>query len=298
MNKSLWINAGLFAAIVTLGLVAWLKPPGGDTAQRLSTLKAAEVQSLEIAMTGAPALVLKRAGADWNITEPFAARADGFLVQRLLELVEAKAGERFAASGLARYGLNEPSARVTIDRQLFAFGAFNEMSREQYVLAGDGVYLLPLRYGAALPKNVLGLVSKQLFTAEEAPVEFDFGSFLVEQADGKSTMKWIKKIGPADAPEAGPDDINRWLDDWRLASAIGVQAITERKPVGTLKVQLKTGRDILIQVLERGANTVIARSDQPFAYVLAAATAARLLAPPAPAKDAAGTPAPAPAPAK
>ena len=55
--------------------------------------------------------------------------------------------------GLARYGLSEPYARIKIGSQDFSFGAANEMSREQYVLSGDAVYLLPLRYGAALPKG-------------------------------------------------------------------------------------------------------------------------------------------------
>jgi hypothetical protein len=211
-------------------------------------------------------------------------------VQRLLDLLEARSNERFAATGLARYGLNEPYARVTIDRQEFAFGAFNDMSREQYVLSGDGVYLLPLRYGAALPKSPFALVSKQLFTADEAPVGFDFGSFKVGQADGKPAIEWTTKTLPH--TDAGADDINRWVDDWRLAGALGVQAPTQRKPAGALQVQLKNGNTIVITILERGANTVIARSDQPFEYVLSAEAAARLLSPPKAAPAPAATPAP------
>jgi hypothetical protein len=164
------------------------------------------------------------------------------------------------------------------------------MSREQYVQSGDGVYLLPLRYGVALPKNPFNLVSKQLFDADEAPVGFDFGSFKVEQGDGKWTLTMTASTLPPSA--AGPDDINRWVDDWRLASALGVQAPGQRKPVGELKMRLKSGRDAIIKVLERGANTVIARDDQPFEYLLTAESGNRLLSPPAP------VPVPAPAPAK
>jgi hypothetical protein len=293
MKKSLLINAGLLAAVVVLGLLAWFRPSSSEPSHKVSTLKAAEVRSLEISIGSAPKITLERAETGWEIAAPFSARADNFQVQRLLELLDAKSNERFPATGLARYGLNEPYARVTIDRQEFSFGAFNEMSREQYVLSGDGVYLLPLRYAAALPKTAFALVSKQLFAASEAPVDFDFGSFQVEQADGKSTMKWTKKMAPATDTEAGPDDINRWIDDWRLASALGVQAPTGRKPVGALKVHLKTGHDVIIKVLERGTNTVIARSDLPFEYLLSAETAARLLSPPTTAPPPAPTPAPA-----
>jgi hypothetical protein len=248
-------------------------------------LKAAGVKSLEVVIAGAPPITLERETAGWKMTAPFPARADSFQVQRLLDLLDAKSNERYAATGLARYGLNEPYARISIDRQQFSFGAMNEMSREQYVQSGDGVYLLPLRYGAALPKNPFNLVSKQLFDADEAPVGFDFGTFKVEQGDGKWTLTMTASTPPS---AAGADDINRWVDDWRLASALGVQAPTSRKPVSALKVRLKSGRDVIIHVLERGANTVIARSDQPFEYVLTTETGTRLLSPPAP------IPAPAP----
>lgn len=294
MKKSLWINAGLFAAIVALALFAWFKPSGSEPAHRLSTLKAAEVKSLQVIVAGAPPISLEREAAGWAIAAPFTARADRFQVQRLLELLDAKSNERFAAAGLARYGLNEPYARIVIDRQEFSFGAFNEMSREQYVLTANGVFLLPPRYAAALPKSPLNLVSKQLFTADEAPVGFDFGSFKVEQSDGKWTLTMTSSTLPA--AEAGADDINRWVDDWRLASALGVQGPTQRKPVGALKVTLKDGRDVLVKIIERGANTVVARSDEPFEYLLSAETGARLLMPPGTIAGAA--PAPAAAPAK
>ena len=97
----------------------------------------------------------------------------------------------------------------------------------------------------------------------------------------------------APAAQAGPDDINRWVDDWRLASALAVQAPSQRKPVGTLKLVLKNGQRVNVDILERGANTVVARSDQPFEYVLSAETAARLLMPPGKLADAAPAAAPA-----
>ena len=279
MKKSLWINAGLLALVVALGLAAWLKPSSRDAEIKLSTLKAADAKAIEIVTAGAPgSIVIERNGTDWQLSEPFPARAEAFVVNRLLELLDARAAEKFPAEGLARYGLNEPSVKVTIDRQLFSFGAFNEMSREQYVQSGDGVYLLPLRYAAALPKSPYDLVAKQLFAADEAPIAFDFGSFKVTQENGKSALEWTTATLPK--TDAGPDDINRWIDEWRLAGALKVQPPTQRKPVGALQLLLKSGRTVIIRILERGANTVIARDDQQFEYLLSAPVAARLLAPP------------------
>ncbi len=278
MKKSLLINAALLATIILLGLVAWLKPSNSDPSQRLSTLKAADVKTIEVVIGPTKPVTLERIGTDWQIAGPFQARADAFQVQRLLELLEAKSGSRFAAAGLARYGLNEPSARIKIANQEFSFGAANEMSREIYVMSGDTIYLLPLRYAALLPKSTLDLVSKQLFGADEAPTAFDFGSFKVEQADGKWTLKMTSTSVPA--AEAGPDDINRWVDDWRLAGAIGLRPPSKNQPVGALKVVLKNGTPVVLKILERAANTVISRNDEPFEYILSAETARRLLMPP------------------
>ena len=278
MKKSLLINAGLLAAILVLGLIAWLKPSSSEPAFRLSTLKAADVKAIEVTLGTSPAVTLERIGADWHVAGPFRARADSIQAQRLLELLDAKSGSRFPAAGLARYGLNEAFARIKIGNQEFSFGAANEMSREIYVLSNDNVYLLPLRYGSILPKSVLDLVSKQLFAADEAPAGFDFGSFKVEQVDGKWTLKMTSTSVPA--AEAGPDDINRWIDEWRLAGAIGLRPPSKTKPVGALKVALKNGSAVIVKVLERGDSTVIMRDDEPFEYILSAETAKRLLQPP------------------
>jgi len=294
MKKSLLINAALLAAVLLLGLVAWFKPSAGTPNFSLSTLKAADVKSLEVVIGNSTPLVFGRTDRGWELAQPFAARGDPIQIQRLLELVDAKSSTRLPAEGLARYGLNEPVARVKIADREFSFGATNEMSREIYVLAADGIYLLPLRYGAILPKRPLDLISKQLFSADEAPGAFDFGSFKVEQADGKWTLQMTSTSAPAATPTA--DDIQRWVDDWRLAGAIGVRPLGKSKPLGALQLKLKNGEAIVIKILERGDNTIVARNDEPLEYILSGETAKRLLAPPG--TLAAAAPAPAPVPVK
>lgn len=273
MKGKFWANVALFAAVIALALFAWLKPPHSEADYKLSTLKAADAKSIRIEVTGASPVVLERTTLDWRITAPFAARADSFQVQRLLGIIDATSKDRFPAAGLARFDLNEPYARLTVNQQTFNFGAVNQVSREQYVQTQDGIHLVGMQYGAALPKSALQLASKQLFAAEEAPVAFEFDAFKLAQQDGK----W--QLTPA--VDAGPDDINRWVDAWRLASAIAVQAPSDRKPLATIKVKLKSGGEITLAILQREPELVIARSDQKFEYQFAGAAAQRLLSPPA-----------------
>ncbi len=273
MKNRLWLNVALLAAVAALALFAYFKPHPSEPGFKLSTLKAADATSVKIEIAGTAPIALERAASEWRLSAPVAARADSFQAQRLLEILDATSKDRFPATGLARYDLNEPYARLTIDRQSFSFGAVSQMSREQYVLTQDGIYPVSLRYGAALPKSALQLVSRQLFAAEEAPVAFEFREFRLTQQDGK----WVMSPAAADLSQ---DDLNRWVDEWRLATALAVLPMSNRKPLATIKVRLKSGNDVTLTVLQREPELVLARSDQKFEFQLAAEAAKRLLAPP------------------
>lgn len=274
MKRGLWINVALLSTVVALVLFAWIKPHKGEPDFKLSTLNAADATSIKIEIAGAAPIVLERPASGWQIISPLAARADSFQVQRLLGILEATSKDRFPAAGLARFELNEPYARVTINQQVFSFGAANPISREQYALTRDGIYLIGLRYGATLPGNVMQLVSKQLFAPEEAPVAFEFKEFSLAQHDGR----W--QLTPP-AANLSADDINRWVDEWRLATALAVQPASERKPLATVNVRLKGGDTITLSLLQREPQLMLARSDQKFEYQLPGAIAQRLFAPPA-----------------
>lgn len=267
------LNLALLAAVIALGLAAYFLPHGKAPGHRLSALKPADAKTIRIEIAGAAPVELAKTAAEWRLTAPLNARADAFQVQRLLDILDATSKDRYAATGLARYDLNEPYARVTINQQAFAFGTVNQMSREQYVLTQDGIYPLPLRYGAALPKTAFELVSRQLFGADEAPVAFDAGEFKLTQQDGR----W--QLAPP-AADLSQDDINRWVDEWRLATALAVQPPGNGKPLATIKVKLAAGTEVAVAVLQRDPQFLLARSDQRFVYQFVSDAAKRLLAPP------------------
>ena len=274
MTGMLRLNLTLLAVVIGVALFAYFMPHKSEPQHKLSAIKPADAKIIKVEIAGSAPLVLERTAADWKVAAPVSARADSFQIQRLLEILDATSKDRFPATGLARYGLNEPNARVTINQQGFAFGTVNEVSREQYVLTQDGIYLLALRYGAALPKNALQLVARQLFAPDEAPVAFESAAFRLASQEGK----WQLTPPVADLSQ---DEINRWVDEWRLATALGVQPASNRKPVATVKLKLKNGAAVSVAVLQREPQLVLARDDQAFEYQFVAGTAQRLLAPPA-----------------
>jgi len=217
--------------------------------------------------------VLDRKQDAWFISAPFAARADASRVQQLLAIVEARAAHRLPAGDRGRFGLEQPEARIIVDGQPFSFGLVSDITREQYVMAGDAVYAVHPRYGAALPVNAVQMASPQLFGADESPVRIALRDFAVEQREGKWTL----------APRSGDlsqDDLLRWVDEWRLASALRVEPRSAARARDEINIQLKNGGGFTLGVLSREPELVLVRSDEKLQYRFRAELAKRLLSPP------------------
>jgi hypothetical protein len=271
MKRSWWLNAVLAAMVAALGAFVFLRPHG-EIDYRLSELSAAEVTRIRLGLSGQPEIVLERRQSDWQMTAPLAARVDAAQVQRFLAVLGAKSRERYPATGLARFDLSEPYARLSLNDAVLGFGGVNEMTREQYVMSGDYVYPVELRYGAALPKEPLQIASRQLFGAGEAPVTLELSDFTIGENDGRFESKpaWICD-----------GDCASWLAAWRLATATRVAPAPAKKPLATVRARCKNGNDVTLSILQREPEFVLARSDAKLAYFFPTDAGRRLLAPPA-----------------
>lgn len=274
MKKNWLVIAVLTVAVAALGGFVYFQPRGGvPEGHALSTLRTGEVRHIRIERGEALAIVLEKKQDRWLISAPLAAPADDFHVQRLLAILDARTPNRLAATDLARFDLAPPKATLTIDGQAFGFGAINPVTREQYVLAADAVYPVVLNYGAALPADVSQLIAKQLFDQHEAPARFAFGAFAVELQDGKWRMS--PPVG-----EPGQDDFNRWVDAWRHASALRAEPHDRRKPQEEITIELSDRKSLVLGILQREPEFVVARPDRNLQYVFALETGRRLLSPP------------------
>ncbi|MDP2240922.1 MAG: DUF4340 domain-containing protein [Burkholderiales bacterium] len=280
MTRSWLLNAALLAAIAALAAFIYLKPKPDETGTfPLSALKADEITLLRLERASRPQIVLEKTSGQWLITAPIAARADPLQVQRLLAILDARAPTRLAAADLARFDLDRPVARLTLNTQAFSFGLINTVAREQYVLTGNTVYPVELRYGAALPADVTQLISKQLFADGEVPVVFEFSSFAVRRVDGKWITTSNDGTNPADA--LSQDDLHRWVDNWRLASALRVAPHAASRAQDKVKIKLENGTELTLAILQREPELVLLRPDLGLQYSFVADAAKRLLVPPA-----------------
>jgi hypothetical protein len=275
-----WLSLAVLALVVAaLGAWIYYKPAAPTRASHaLSTLKAQDVHRIRIertAQAAAPAsvVVLERTEDRWRVTEPFAARAEAPQVDRLLAMLDAQSVARYPAKDLARYGLEQPAVTITLNDETFALGAVNSNTREQYVLARDSVYAIPLVQRTTVPRDAGALVSRALFAPGEEPVRFDLPGFSAALEDGSWTFT------PA-GDEPGPDERNGWVGAWRQATAVQAARHDGRQAAENLSVRLKDGRTIAFGVLQRAPELVLLRADEGIQYHFFADTAKRLLSPP------------------
>jgi hypothetical protein len=277
MKRSLLVNIAL--ALVVASIAAWmiLRPGEESTATRsISQKKAADATRIAIERNGLPGFVLEKDKAgNWIQSAPFPARTDSSKAPRLLDVLGARAKTTFPATDLGRFDLDQPFARMTIDDQVFAFGTVNAITNEQYVLAGDTVFLVSPVHGFALPTQVDSLASHLLLAEDEIPTAFSLPGVTIELRDGK----WLRTPPASDPEKHSQDDFVRWTEQWRYASSLATRVPTG-KPVGeSVRITLQNGRTIEMRILSRSPELRLLRTDENLEYVFAAETGARLLSP-------------------
>jgi hypothetical protein len=211
-------------------------------------------------------------------------------VERLLDLASASSKEKLSATDLKRFDLDTPSLKVSFDQQSFSFGTTNPLSQDQYVLAGDSVYLLSSFYTSLVPQKAERLLAHTLFREGEKPTAFAYKAFQLEQRDGK----WQLAPAPgADKDKPSQDDVNRWVEEWRFASSLLTQPAGGKTPVDTIEVRLTDGKTLKFGVLQKEPELILLRPDEKLQYYFSGEVARRLLSPPVASPPVSEPPAPA-----
>ena len=274
MRRSWLTLVTLAACVAALALFVWFKPPQQDAVTvAVSTIEPAQARSLRVLRRGKLIAALEKRDGVWTMTEPLKAPAEAFQVDRLLAVLQAKAGATYAPSALEKFELDKPLAELVINDQRIAFGGINTVTREQYVLTQNQVLPLELRFGAALPNDAMALVRRSLFAPNDAPQRFEFGAFTVAY-DGK---KWITTPSTA---EASQDDFNRWVSQWREGSALRVERMDPRAGGKDVVVTLKGGDKVALGVVKTETEWVVRRADLGLQFVFVDDIGKQMMAPP------------------
>lgn len=275
MRRGWLLNLALMIAVASLALFAWLTPSREELArQPLSALRPSQAMHITLARPGKPVITLERRELQWQITAPLNARADEFQVLRMLTILDAQPTAKLPVTDLARFDLKPPVAQLTVDGIEYSFGGINGVTSEQYVMRGDSIHAVELRHGAGLPANAAALIRRALLGEKEQPVAITLPEFSVRLSDGR----WVM----TPATDAGADDLQRYIDQWRHASAAQVEPYDHRPPLAEIRMTLRDGGTIEFGVLQYLPQLVLWRRDAGLQFLFMDAAGKALLGKPRP----------------
>jgi hypothetical protein len=202
-------------------------------------------------------------------------RADQLTVQRILSIIAAKSKDKYPASDLAKYGLDNPQLRLkltnTAGEQVFSFGTFNPVTEEQYVNFNNAVYLLPVSYSEIASTQPIELIDKSPMSAFEAKQVTGFNFAKLEQwEDVRMSLDLDNGQWKTNVVNAKPaqNELNEWLDfAWKQNAASSVEIYTpDRKIYPSFEIKLKDGKKIHFDKIQESPELLLARADEGLIY--------------------------------
>ncbi|MBS0425254.1 MAG: DUF4340 domain-containing protein [Proteobacteria bacterium] len=259
------LNLIMTATIIILIMFVYFRPQSPEaTEYPLANEPAEAVRDLRI-VKQQQEIVLKRQDGQWHLIKPVQIRADDDKVGKILEILQARSQQRFAKAGLNRFGLEHPHAQLTIGDTHFDFGGFAPTTHQQYVAAGDHIYLLAPRYALALPRNASDLVNHRMFVAGEIPVKFKLLHGEVESHDGS----W--RVTPQHATETlNAETLKHWIEMWQSARAVELKMAAELgsdfAETGLITIDLQDETEISLRILQNQSSIVLLRVQEGIGY--------------------------------
>ena len=274
--KSRWlVNILLLALVLGIGAFIKFRPEQAvvkEAAYEVSSLKLATFTKVSVEFPAKAPVAFEKVDGYWYIAKPYKARADQILVMRILSLVAAKSAQKFQATDLTQFGLDQPKLKLKFDNEEFTFGTFNPVTSEQYVSYNNFVYLLPVSYAENAQSPVEEYLDKSPFKPNEQKKIAGFDFSRLEQweetrlnvylADGK----WTTSVAKANPKQ---NEMNEWFDSyWRNISVLRVEPYTpDRKTTyPSFEVRLSDGHKVHLDKIQESPELLLGRPDEGMMY--------------------------------
>lgn len=296
--KKRWL-LNLIMLCVVAGLVTFLYLRPKQTVDQantyeISSYKLAEFNAINVEFPAKAPVTFEKINGFWRLTAPNQTRADQASVQRILSIIAAKTKdkitkEKFDASDLEKFGLNNPSIKLKLIRdknstEEFLFGTHNPVTDEQYVAHRGAIYLVANAYGEAAATQVIELVDKTPLKPTEKVAGFDF-SHLEQWEETRLHLDLVDGKWKASIASAKPqqNELNEWLDYfWVHTMAKSVEFYTpDRKTIyPSLEVKMADGKSVHFDKIQESPDLLLGRPDEGLIYNFPADSGFSMLNPP------------------
>ena len=286
--KSRWlINIIMLAIVVGLGAYFYLQPKNQVVASKaydISQIKLADIQAISVEYPTKAAIVYKKIDNEWRMIAPYSARVEQQSIYHIMSIVAAQSNNKFPATDLAKFGLDKPKLKLSLNQEVFTFGEFNSVTSEQYVAYKDAIYLLPGSYLEFASIQINALLDKSPIAQTEKIAGFDFAKLeqwqdLALNIDLKNNI-WIANTKKVKIDQAA---MKEWFEGyWTGISVTSVEpyktSVSEKLP--GFDVKLANGKRVHFDKLQESPTLILVRPDEGMKYTISADIGFTLLNPP------------------
>lgn len=319
--KATKLNLLLLVVVILLVAVALYEPGIKKTAApaRLLPVAAEEITEITILNGEQRAIVLRRDPQNgWQMIEPLQVAANRYKVDSVLAILEQQPSNRFEidTARLARYGLQTPQVELRLSgpkgEHRLIFGSQTPLNHYRYLRLGNEVVtctdaLMPRAQGCARVVTIkdvayypvaslyTNFIASRLLPEGAKMASIELPDFRLVFSEGAWTLEMQDEATPTEnRPSA--DQLTRWLDGWRYASSVDIEAITERKKdanqsddggidagQGEVVITLSTGDKLRWSIsLTEDDGLILGRPDLGIEYHMSDSQREALLTPPQP----------------
>jgi len=234
------LNLLLLVVVILLVAVALYEPGIDKTAApaRLLPMGAEEITKITIRNGKQREIILKRDSANgWQMIEPLQVAANRYKVDSVIAILEQQPSNRFVidTTKLARYGLQNPQVELWLKgvkgEQRLLFGSQTPLNSYRYLRLGNEI--LTVKDVAFYPVASLftNFIASRLLPEGAMLVSIELPDFRLVLNEGAWVLDWTLGLqNEADPTENKPsaDQLAQWLDGWRYASSVDIEAIETR----------------------------------------------------------------------
>ena len=264
MKNRLLINLLLALLVITLSLVAWLKP-GQDKDQKtsISSLDIAAINTIRIARKDASFIELKRQANRWQLTQPIKAPALTGKVERLLKISQIEAPVSYALdrSSLNQFGLNPPTVQLSFNQETFNIGSTESVHSRRYVSNNEQLFMLDDTFLHLLTAPVNTYIDTRLLPDDIQITHLQTPQITLQKADDNT---WRNLNAPAD--ELSSDTVQMLLDEWRFARAITVSTQAYETADGIVTLSFKQHPKMRFKLIQQKDDIILISQQSKLAY--------------------------------
>ncbi len=260
------VNIALFIGVLALLLVVYFEPGlGPPEVVKVSMLAPDKVQRVVIQARNQAPIIVQRSAGRWQLVEPVAVAANSFRIESALALLSATSYQQIAVAGhaLAKFGLEEPQLRLTLDGMPILLGGQEALNYRRYLLLGDTIHLVMDKNFYLLTGPWPTFVDLQLLSGRAKLSALELPEVgRLEQVEG--VWQW------AGAEPLSADLLHLLVERWQQAQAVQVSAYNGGALKRSLQLTFVTGDKLRFEIVADEHELILARTDLGIQYHLPA----------------------------